>query len=191
MDAAAWDARYAATDSLWGQGANVFLLQQIAGLTPGTALDLGCGEGRNTVELATRGWQATGIDFSATALDRARHLAQARHADVVWRLEDVTAWTPEETFHLILICYLHLPFPQRKAITNRALAAVAPGGSLLVIAHDIRNLREGVGGPQDPDLLWNPEELQADGFTALRRETARRPTASGIALDTVVHLQRP
>jgi len=80
MDAAAWDAKYAAAGAglLWSATPNRFLVQETEGLAPGRALDLACGEGRNALWLAAQGWQATGIDFSATALARGRAAAAER-----------------------------------------------------------------------------------------------------------------
>ncbi|MGL5849746.1 MAG: class I SAM-dependent methyltransferase, partial [Phycicoccus sp.] len=79
---------------------------------------------------------------------------------------------------------------QRQAVVAAAAAATTSGGSLLVVGHDARNLADGVGGPQDAALLWTPDDVDVPGFTTRRRETARRPTEAGTALDTVVHLVR-
>ena len=73
---------------------------------------------------------------------------------------------------------------------NVAAAATAPGGSVLVVAHDLSNLTDGVGGPQNPDVLWRVEDAVAPGLTTVRAEVAVRPTAAGNALDTVVRLVR-
>jgi SAM-dependent methyltransferase len=77
MSAADWDSRYGGTDLVWGATPNMWVEQEIAGLTPGRALDLACGEGRNSIWLAARGWQVTGVDFSAAALAKAETLARA------------------------------------------------------------------------------------------------------------------
>jgi len=73
----------------------------------------------------------------------------------------------------------------------RAARAAAPGGRLLLVGHDLRNLVDGTGGPQDPSLLCQPAELPADGWEVVRSETAARPVGELIAWDTVVHLRRP
>ena len=77
MDRAGWDARYRTTDLVWTANSNQFLVAEVAELAPGTALDLGAGEGRNAVWLAQRGWQVTAVDFSAVGLAKAAQLADA------------------------------------------------------------------------------------------------------------------
>jgi 2-polyprenyl-3-methyl-5-hydroxy-6-metoxy-1,4-benzoquinol methylase len=83
MDRQAWDARYAATDTLWSFEPNRFLLREVESLPPGRALDLACGEGRNALWLASRGWRVTAVDFSQVALDRA----------VRWRSAAASKWS--------------------------------------------------------------------------------------------------
>ena len=92
MSAADWDSRYRGTDLVWGATPNMWVEQEIAGLTPGRALDLACGEGRNSIWLAARGWQVTGVDFSAAALAKAETLARGHHPPVTvdWQCADVT-----------------------------------------------------------------------------------------------------
>jgi SAM-dependent methyltransferase len=191
FSAADWDARYAVAELVWTAEPNRFVVEESAGLPPGRALDLACGEGRNAVWLTGRGWTVTGVDFSRVALDKAEALAGEAGVRVGWVLADVVTWSPPGTYDLVLLAYLQLPRPQRQAVLATARSAVAPGGSLLVVAHDRRNLAEGVGGPQDPDVLWTPADALLDGFEVLRAETAPRPVAAGTALDTVVHLRAP
>ena len=77
MDSAEWDARYAAADLVWTAAPNRWVEAEFADLRPGRALDLACGEGRNVLWLAGRGWQVTAVDFSGVALAKGRHAAQA------------------------------------------------------------------------------------------------------------------
>ncbi len=190
MTAGDWDARYSGNELVWTALPNKFLLEQTTDLSPGSALDLACGEGRNTVWLASRGWRATGIDFSATALGKAEQLAKHNGVTARWEQLDLLTWQPEQTYDLVLLAYLQLPAQQRQQVLASAARATAPGGSLLLIAHDLANLNAGVGGPRDPLVLWTPDGVDLPGFHPLRRDTARRPTATGDALDTVVHLIR-
>ena len=114
MDAKAWDERYSGSDLVWGLEPNRFVRAQCERLPIGRAIDLACGEGRNTLWLARLGWQATGVDYSAVAIDRARELA-AREPLVVtarlaWHVADVTVDPLKpEYYDLVLISYLHLP----------------------------------------------------------------------------------
>ena len=202
MDAATWNARYAGSDLVWGAAPNLFVVAEFQGYPPGRALDIACGEGRNAIWLATRGWQATGIDFSPVGLDRAAELAA--DAGVADRVEfvvgDVVAGPlPPGPFDAVIVAYLQLPAPQRRAALRRAAQVVAPGGTLLVVGHDTTNLADGVGGPQDPAVLFTPEQVQADladlpDLTTEKAERVRRPMATSdgqrVAIDALVRARR-
>ncbi len=198
MDRQGWDERYAATELLWTSEPNRFLVEEVADLPPGRALDLGAGEGRNGVWLAERGWQVTAVDFSAVGLEKARRLAAARGVDVDWVEADLTEYAPEEDrFDLVVILYLHLVRSQLEIVLDRASRALAEGGVLLSVGHDRRNLAEGHGGPQDPAILHDADELVAmlAGLAVERAERVRRPveTDAGTveAIDTLVRAVRP
>lgn len=190
MDASDWDERYSATDLVWSAEPNRFVVDQTSDLRPGAVLDLACGEGRNAIWLAASGWRATGIDFSAVAIEKAIALAARQQVNVSWLQGDVLALTPVPVWDLVLLAYIQLPERERRAVVELAGRATRPGGSVLVIAHDVRNLDQGVGGPKDRSVLWSPYEVRLMGFHDVRRETAIRPTADGDSLDTVVHLVR-
>jgi SAM-dependent methyltransferase len=201
MDADAWDQRYAAAERVWSVEPNAWLAEVAADLDPSRALDLACGEGRNAVWLAARGWRVTAVDFSAVALARGRAVSAA----VDWVEADVRAWTPpspegEGAFDLVAMVYLHLPPAEREAVVGTARRAVAPGGTVVVIGHDVRNLAEGVGGPQDPAILLDPRTVATElsaaggdgpGLSVVRAETVARPTPAGDALDTIVVARSP
>jgi SAM-dependent methyltransferase len=186
-----WDQRYAATDLVWGAGPNRFVVQEFTGLPPGQALDLAAGEGRNALWLAEQGWQVLALDFSRVAIKRGHRLAAERGVEVSWVVADVlSAHLPDGSFDGVLVAYLHLPAPRRAAVLAGAAAALAPGGTLLVVGHDRSNLSGGVGGPQDPDVLYTPDEIVGElpGLNIRRAETALRPVDGGPvwARDTVV-----
>lgn len=200
MDANAWDRRYADSEFVWTVHPNRFLVEEATGLAAGRALDLACGEGRNAVWLAQRGWQVTGVDFSQTGLDKARALATERHVHAEWIHADLLEYRPEPgAFDLVLIFYLQLPPRQRTPVIRAAAGAVAPGGTLLVVAHDSENLEHGHGGPQDPVVLYTAQDIVSDlTDTALRidrGDRVHRPvqTADGerIALDALLRATRP
>jgi SAM-dependent methyltransferase len=197
MERADWDRRYRGTELVWTAQPNRFVVEELGELPPGRALDLGSGEGRNAVWLAEGGWQVTAVDFSSVALDKARRLAQARGVTVDWVLADLRSYRPEPgAYHLVLVAYLHLSPLERVAVLAGAVAALAPGGTLLVIGHDLANLTQGVGGPQDPAVLYTPEAIVAelDGLTVHRAERVRRPVDTapepGVAVDTLVRATR-
>ncbi|MGI8701961.1 MAG: class I SAM-dependent methyltransferase [Nocardioidaceae bacterium] len=200
MDAEDWDARYADHDTIWGLEPNRFVREQCERLPVGEALDLACGEGRNAVWLAQLGWRVTGVDFSAVAIQRARawtsELAPLVALHLHWRVGDVTTLTPKpRSVDLVLVSYLHLPAAERDRVLARASQALRPGGHLVLVGHDLRNLAEGVSGPQDPALLYEPESLRrmlsSTGRLVVEvARTAERPTPAGVALDTVVRARR-
>lgn len=166
MDAKDWNDRYRASDLVWSAGANTFLVDEAAGLAPGTALDIGCGEGRNAIWLAENGWLVTAADFSAVAVDKARSIAAERGVAVDWHVADVVEWRPPDTYDLVVVLYLQLPQPERAVMLATAVAALAPGGRLIVVAHSLRNLEEGFGGPRDPAVLPTPDEVAAEILAA-------------------------
>ncbi len=198
MDATAWDDRYRATELVWGARPNRWVEQELADLPPGRAVDLACGEGRNALWLAARGWRVTAVDFSAVALDKGRTLETQQPAGappVEWVCADATAFRPEPAYDLALLCYLQLSAHQRTATVRNAAAALRPGGVLLVIAHDSANLTEGTGGPQDPEVLYTAGDVVADLDGALVVDTAEavlRPVDGAVrpAIDALVRAHR-
>jgi SAM-dependent methyltransferase len=197
VDRLAWDERYRSRDLVWGVAPNRFLAEEAAGLPPGRALDLACGEGRNALWLAERGWRVTGVDFSGVAVDRARSLATERGVEVDWVEADVVEWPPPpEAFDLVIVFYLHLPAALRRRVMGHAEAALAPGGNLLVVGHDSTNLTDGYGGPPDRSVLYGPDDLVADldGLVIERAERVNRKVATEagerIAVDVLVRARR-
>jgi SAM-dependent methyltransferase len=159
-----WDERYRAEGLVWGVEPNRWVAQEVAHLRPGRALDLACGEGRNALWLAARGWQVTGVDFSAVALEKARELEQKEPPEqpVTWLCADTTTYQHGEPVDLALLCYLQVPAEQRRAAVRNAARALEPDGVLLVIGHHILNVAEGIGGPQDPAVLYSPGDIVED-----------------------------
>ena len=191
---ALWDERHAAREPIESYEPDPTLIHEIGSLRPGHALDLGAGDGRNAVWLANQGWQVTAVDFSQVALDRGRALATARGVRVEWRLADLLEWKPGASrYELVTLFFIHLPPDERRDVYGRAAAAVAVGGTLLVVGHDRTNLEDGVGGPQDPEVLITPGEVVAGlaGFRVDRAETVRRQAPDGRGpIDTIVRAVR-
>lgn len=160
MDADAWDQRYAASELVWSREPNQFVATELADLPPGTAVDLAAGEGRNAIWLASRGWSATAVDFSQVALDKGARLAG--DLDVTWVRADATRWQPPAPVDLVMMAYFQVPAEDRRRAVRGAATMLAPGGTLLLVAHDSTNLAEGTGGPQDPAVLMSAEDVLAD-----------------------------
>lgn len=200
MDDAAWDARYRTSELVWGSEPNQFVRQLCQRLPVGEALDLACGEGRNALWLARLGWFVLGVDFSAVATDRARELTRTEPVEVQervrWRTADLLTFTPRaRSVSLALISYLHLPPVDLGHVVASAARAVRPGGHIVMVGHDKTNLEGGVGGPQDPELLYEPAAVaawvRAHGLVVELDETVQRPTEHGTALDALIHARRP
>ncbi|HEY8339536.1 MAG TPA: methyltransferase domain-containing protein [Egibacteraceae bacterium] len=199
MDAADWDARYAAAELVWSAEPNRWVAEVLAALPPGRALDLAAGEGRNAIWLASRGWQVTAVDFSRVAIDKAAALAARQGVALDLVVADVTEWTPPAAaFDAVVIAYLQLPREPMAAVLRSAATAVAPGGTLLVVGHDRDNLDRGHGGPQDPEVLLTVPDVCAalDGLEIVRAEQVLRPVPlpdgdEATAIDTLVQAVAP
>jgi 2-polyprenyl-3-methyl-5-hydroxy-6-metoxy-1,4-benzoquinol methylase len=197
MDREEWDRRYAGSDLLWSAEPNRFLVAEVAGLAAGRALDLACGEGRNAVWLAQRGWRVTGVDFSEVAIEKARRLVAARHVEVEWLVADLLQYRfAGEEFELVILFYLQVPVVEREQTVRSSATAVAPGGTFVLVGHDSHNLKSGFGGPKYPAVLYTPEDIVADldGLHVERAEVVERPvdTPEGerVALDALVRARR-
>jgi SAM-dependent methyltransferase len=192
-----WNARYAQKELVWTADPNRRFAAEAARLEPGKALDLACGEGRNAVWLAEQGWHVTGVDFSDVALAKAAELAASRGVDVEWLVADVLAYEPTpRAFDLVAMLYLQLPREELLHVVRGAAAAVAPGGTLLVLAHDTTNLTAGYGGPKDASVLYTAADLvpELGGLEIERADAVHRsvPLDDGeaVAIDAFVRARR-
>ncbi len=197
MSSGDWDKRYGASDLVWGVAPNRVVAAELSQHPPGRALDLACGEGRNALWLAERGWKVVGVDFSEVAIGRARRQAAERGLAVDFVLADVLETPLDEAgFDLVLLAYLQLYPAERATALHRAAAAVRPGGTFLLVGHDLRNHTEGHGGPSDPSLLWTVAEvttaLTGLGFAVIRAEEVLRDVegAPRPAIDTLVRARQ-
>ncbi len=133
--AAEWDARYGERDgTMWSGRPNGRLVVEVADLEPGTALDVGCGEGADAIWLARQGWTVTAVDVSEVAVGRARAAAEETGVEVDWRTGDVLATPfPAGSFDLVSLQYPALPKASGAAALTALLDAVRPGGTLLAV----------------------------------------------------------
>lgn len=192
-----WETRYRTNVRSWSGNVNVALEREIAGVAPGSALDLGSGEGGDALWLARQGWTVTAVDISATAL--AIGAAEQGPTDAItWIAADLAEWRPPHAYDLVTSCFLHseVDLP-REDILRRAATAVAPGGLLLIVGH--------VGGPHwmshEVPHLPTPDEVLAslalsDGdWTVVTKALIERPLAApdgspGTIADSVLLLRR-
>ena len=137
--AAEWDARYSESEEAkWSGRPNGRLVAEVADLTPGRALDVGCGEGADAIWLARRGWTVTAIDVSEVAVRRARQAADLAGAAVEWVSGDALRTPfPARSFHLVSLQYPALPKAAGEASVRTLLHTVRPGGLLLAVYHDL------------------------------------------------------
>ncbi len=173
-----WEERYQGTTAVWSGRPNRWLVAEATDLRPGTALDAGSGEGGDSLWLAGRGWQVTAVDFAGTALERGAQAARAAGlADrVSWVRADLRTWTPPGSYDLVSVQFLH-PAPEaRAAVLGRLAGAVAPGGTLLVVGHDVTDLDGGrhVSGTY-PGAAELAAELDPAGWEIAAADRRQRP----------------
>lgn len=204
MDAKDWDERYAATELVWSAEPNRFVAELVSPLTPGTAIDIAAGEGRNAIWLAQQGWTVTATDYSAVGVERMRARAEAVLGEDAGRLTalvaDATVAAPggPAAYDLVLFSYLQLPQAEWRLALRNGVEAVRPGGHVLIVVHAGRNLTEGWGGPSSREVLYDPDEVvdAAEGLpvavehAGIRVRPVETEDGPREALDTVVVLRR-
>jgi trans-aconitate methyltransferase len=198
--AEAWEFRYAQAPQRWSGNPNATLIDLVGELTPGRAVDLGCGEGADAIWLARQGWSVLGIDISPTAVARARGAALEAGVDAraTFEAHDLSTWEAAGEIDLVTASFLHsreeLP---RTEILRRAAAHIAPGGHLAIVSH--------AAAPpwsehahHDEQLLDAEGEIAALGLGAdwevvlaeHRQRSATSPTGETATLDDVAVLLR-
>jgi SAM-dependent methyltransferase len=162
---ATWDARYAESERIWSGNPNPRLVEHVAELPPGDALDVGAGEGADAVWLATGGWNVTALDVSRVALDRvAAHAEQADAGDRITTLHHdlMSGLALPGAYDLVSAQFMHPPTERFAGLFQTLGAAVRPGGVLLVVGHHPDDVTTGVrSGHGHPELLFTPEQVVA------------------------------
>jgi cyclopropane fatty-acyl-phospholipid synthase-like methyltransferase len=172
---ATWDKRYASQG--WSRVPDPSLVEKVAPLPPGRALDLGCGTGRNSLWLARQGWAVRGIDSSRVGLQMAADQAAQEDLRITTEQVDLATFQPTPGYYdLVVIANIHLAPELRDVVFDRAAAAVAAGGYMYIIGHHVDAL--GRSGPPSRERLFEESLFRSrfDGFTVLTLE--RRETAS-------------
>ncbi len=155
-----WDARYSGSDKIWSGNPNPQLVAEVTGLEPGSALDLGCGEGGDVIWLAQQGWTVTGADFSSEGLARAsRHAEEAGVAERTdwWQVDARTFDAEGREFDLVTTHFLH-PGAAMVDVVRRLATAVAPGGRLLVVGHAPSEVFAQLSRKQH-EAMWHAADL--------------------------------
>jgi thioredoxin reductase/SAM-dependent methyltransferase len=162
-----WDHRYQGAQ-MWSGNPNGTLVNEVGGLAPGRALDVGAGEGGDAIWLAARGWKVTASDISQRALDRVGAEAGRRGLRVECHRADANASGafPAAAFDLVSAQYASIPrTPDDRGVRN-LLGAVAPGGTLLIVSHDLEPMRAAVGTPGHPQVFDPDAYVRVDDFAA-------------------------
>jgi SAM-dependent methyltransferase len=202
-DAEFWDERYGSSPALWSGHVNAVVRAEVATLGPGRALDVGCGEGGDALWLAEQGWDVLGVDVSRVALDRAATRAResGMSGRTSWEHRDLLTWSPPAaTYDLVTAAFVHLAGDLRRQVYESLAKAVAPGGTLLVVAHHPDDLGV-VPRPPHPELFFTAQELVDDLHIApgswevvtaeARPRPGRHPEGHRVTLhDTVLRARR-
>ncbi|MDO8362676.1 MAG: class I SAM-dependent methyltransferase [Actinomycetota bacterium] len=190
-----WDDRYRSAPAIWSGRPNPQLVANAADLAPGRALDIGAGEGADAIWLAERGWQVTAVDISGVALDRARAAAEQRGAEIAeritWVRADLAEWVPPvAAFELVSVQFMHLTSDVRVPLYDRCIAAVAPGGTALIVGHHVSDLQTTIRRPQLPDLYFEPADVAATlpgDWRVLEAGTSPRMTHDATGAEVQIH----
>lgn len=202
--AAFWDERYGATERVWSGEPNAVLVAEVADLAPGTALDVGSGEGGDAIWLAARGWRVTAIDVSGVALERvaARAASEGVAERVTTRAIDLFADDLPGGFDLVTMHFMQLPGAERPRLYRAVAGAVAPGGTLLIVGHDPEGMPPEAAHHHPPDMFATAEELVdelGDAIAGWTVEVAERRGRDAVQpdgrprflYDAVLRLRRP
>ena len=190
--AATWDERYAGSAAIWSGKVNLRLAEQVEHLTPGHALDIGCGEGGDAFWLAEHGWTVLAVDVSTVAVQRAASHAPADVRErITWQQADILSWQPPAAaFDLVSMQYLHLPLAKFVTVAQRLTSAVRPGGSLLVVNHDLQD-HAGVRSHHPVELFMTLEQivgaLDASAWRVETQESLAREATMPDGTQAVIH----
>jgi 2-polyprenyl-3-methyl-5-hydroxy-6-metoxy-1,4-benzoquinol methylase len=164
-----WNQRFGAAEYIFGTAPNAFLASHASLLAPGQrALCVADGEGRNSVWLAEQGLEVSAFDLSPVGVEKARKLARSRGVEVRYEVASVYGWRwPEAEFDLVVAIFVQFADPAMRAFMfERMVAALRPGGLVLVEGYTPAQLKHATGGPKQVDQLYT-EELLRQAFGAL------------------------
>jgi SAM-dependent methyltransferase len=184
-----WDERYRSEPRIWSGDANAVLVTELSDLPPGTAFDAGAGEGGDACWLAAQGWKVTAADISTVALERAAAHAGRLGLDITWLHTDLTQTSPPGTYDLVTAHFLHVPKAAQQALFHRLADAVAPGGTLLVVGHDPRDMTT-MQRPHLAEMGWTADEVAAalgQGWTIEATDARPRDATDPDGRDITIH----
>lgn len=199
IEAGDWDELYRNHNHQRSSGEpNEVVLAEIAGETPGRALDVGCGVGNDAIWLASQGWQVTAVDISQAALDRAAIAADDANVTVTWACADISTTPPAAgEYDLVSVQYPALRRDPHNVVIRSLLDAVSRGGTILVVGHGPESHEYARTQGFDPTDYIEPADVAAhldDNWIIEIHETRPRITPSGpgspFSHDTVLRARR-
>ncbi len=185
-----WDQRYSG-ESIWSGNPNGSLVHEVADLRPGTALDVGAGEGGDAMWLAEHGWAVTASDISPRAVERIAAVASERDVSVVGLHADANSPHPflDQRYDLVTAHYASIPRTADGRAIQNLIGAVAPGGTLLVVGHDLEPMRHAIDTTRQSRAFDPDAYVRVDDVAAVVSESAdwhvevheKRPRPAGHA----------
>ncbi len=158
-----WNERYSSKEFVYGEAPNQFVKQELAKLTPGKILFPAEGEGRNAVFAATLGWQVTAFDPSIEGKKKAKLLAKKNNVQIGYLIDNYENIDLEKgSFDCIVLVFAHTPTQKRKAVHQKLISYLKPGGTLLLEGFSKKQIEKKSGGPQNLEMLFSKNELQDD-----------------------------
>ena len=196
FDASFWDERYRSAQRVWSGQPNPQLVAEVAGMQPGRALDVGCGEGADAIWLASNGWDVVAADISGVAISRgeqhASDTAPAAAERIEWRRADLLAQPPEpDSYDLVTAQFMQLPAELRTRLFASLAAAVRAGGTLLIVGHHPSDLGSGVPRPPMPEVFYTADDvarpLDHRSWNIEAKEARPRPAKTPEGAEVTIH----
>ena len=144
-----------------GSGSDQILVDEVEPLTPGRALDIGCGTGGNAVSLARQGWKVTAVDHSVVAIEKGKRRAVEQAVNIEFVVADASLYQPLSDYDLISCFYIQMFPTDRANMLAKMSEALAPGGTILFVSHDKSGPPTG-WSEEDLPSLATPEEVVAE-----------------------------
>lgn len=178
-----WNNRYSTTDYFFGKEPNDFFKKEIDKLTPGKAVFIGDGEGRNSVYAATLGWQVDSIDISEIGKQKANKLAEEKKVKINYLVTDALQFDyGSEKYDLIAIIYFHVERELREKFELNILNALKHKGSIILLVYDQDHLKNKSNGPQNINVLYTLKDI-AENFIDLDFKLLEKKHVSRIKKD--------
>lgn len=158
-----WNNKYSVKEYIYGKEPNEFMRTALEHLTPGKALFVGEGEGRNSVFAAEQGWDVDALDSSSAAMEKALKLAGERNLKINYHLTDVHDYNyAEKKYDLAVLIYLHLQESERTELHKKIIESLTKDGIVILEAFEKSQINNNSGGPKNPDLLYTFEDIIND-----------------------------